>query len=152
MPRSGPPAKGQKARKSNAKKRADDASPAPNKTGRAKVKTAPKGAALPSKADLKLFLISMGGRVGKSEIARHFGLHTEQRPALRQLLSEMKFEGSAKPVGKRTFAGEAAGAPVVAPSPIPGARFKPAAPSRALGKTDRGTPPDRNGPPARGRL
>ncbi len=143
MPRSGPPAKGHKARKSNAKKRADDLSPAPapKKTGRAKVKTAPKGAPLPSKADLKLFLISMGGRVGKSEIARHFGLHTEQRPALRQLLSEMKLDGSAKPVGKRTFAGEAAGAPVpvTPPVPVPGVRFKPAAPSRM----DRGRPPGR---------
>jgi ribonuclease R len=152
MPRSGPPVKGHKARKSNAKRRAEEASPAPAppKTGRPKVKTAPKGAPMPSKADLKLFLISMGGRVGKSEIARHFGLHTEQRPALRQLLSEMKFEGSAKPVGKRTFAGEAAGAPVpvTPPAPIPGVRFKPAAP----GRVDRGTPPDRNGPPARGRL
>ncbi len=159
MPRSGPPAKGQKARKSNAKRRADETSPPPvkpQKTGRAKVKTAPKGAPMPSKADLKLFLTSMGGRVGKSEIARHFGLHTEQRPALRQLLSEMKFDGSAKPVGKRTFAGEAAGAPVpvAAPPPnvAPGQRFKPAAPGRPFAKTDRGTPPDRNGPPARGRL
>ena len=141
MPRGGPPAKGHKARKSNAKRREGAASPPlPQKSGRAKVKTAPKGAAMPSKADLKLFLISMGGRVGKSEIARHFGLHTEQRPALRQLLSEMKFDGTAKPVGKRTFAGEAAGAPV--PAPVPGARFKPAAP----GRLDRGIPPDRNGP------
>ena len=148
MPRSGPPVKGHKARKSNAKKRADEASPAPapKKTGRAKVKTAPKGAPLPSKADLKLFLISMGGRVGKSEIARHFGLHTEQRPALRQLLSEMKFDGSAKPVGKRTFAGEAAGAPVpvTPPVPVPGVRFRPAAPSRM----DRVAPPERRGRPA----
>ncbi len=158
MPRSGPPAKGQKARKSNAKRRADGlAAPPPpkTKTGRAKVKTAPKGAPMPSKADLKLFLTSMGGRVGKSEIARHFGLHTEQRPALRQLLSEMKFDGSAKPVGKRTFAGEAAGAPVPVAAPPPnvaaGQRFKPAAPGRGP-RTDRGTPPDRNGPPARGRL
>ena len=141
MPRSGPPAKGHKARKSNAKRRADEgiSAPPPQKSGRPKVKTAPKGAPMPSKADLKLFLISMGGRVGKSEIARHFGLHTEQRPALRQLLSEMKFDGTAKPVGKRSFAGEAAGAPILVtpPAPVPGVRFKPAAP----GRVDRALPP-----------
>ena len=156
MPRSGPPTKGHKARKSNAKRReGEPQTQAPHKTGRAKVKTAPKGGPLPSKADLKLFLISMGGKVGKSEIARHFGLHTEQRPALRQLLSEMRFEGTAKPAGKRTFAGEAAGAPVPLVETvkiIPGVRFKPAAPGRGNPpRSDRGTPPDRNGPPARGR-
>lgn len=152
MPRSGPPAKGHKARKSNAKRREGEAPAVPRqKAGRAKVKTAPKGAPMPTKVELKAFLTSMGGRVGKSEIARHFGLHTEQRPALRQLLSEMKFEGSAAPVGKRTFAGEATGAPVPVPVPAPSPtpqRYKPAAPSRG----DRGVPPDRNGPPARGRV
>jgi len=149
MPRSGPPTKGHKARKSNAKRReGEPQAPLPQKSGRAKVKTAPKGQAMPTKTELKAFLTSMGGRVGKSEIARHFGLHTEQRPALRQLLSEMKFEGSAAPVGKRTYAGEATGAPVPMPFPAAPQRYQPAAPSR----TDRGTPPDRNGPPARGRV
>ncbi|MBY0336937.1 MAG: ribonuclease R [Acetobacteraceae bacterium] len=59
--------------------------------------------ALPSKAEIRAFLASAQGRVGKTEIARHFGLRTEQRPALRQLLSEMKVEGSAAPVGRRTL-------------------------------------------------
>ena len=111
MPRSGPPAKGHKARKPNAKRREGDA-PSPPKRAkgapRAKVKSATKGQALPSKAELKAFLASAEGRVGKTEIARHFGLATEQRSALRQLLSEMKLEGTAKPVGKRTFEGRSA--------------------------------------------
>jgi len=155
MPRSGPPAKGHKARKSNAKRREGEPAPhIPAKSGRAKIKTAPKGAPMPSKDELRSFLLISNGRVGKTEIARHFGLHTEQRPALRQLLSELKFDGSAAPVGKRTFAGEATGAPVpvAAPVSVP-VRSKPAAPSiPERGRSDRGTPPDRNGPPARGRV
>jgi ribonuclease R len=110
MPRSRPPKKGQKARKSNAKARADGIGnpPPPQRSGpapRAKVKAAPKAQPMPSKAEVKAFLTSVGGRVGKTELARHFGLATEMRPALRQLLSELKFDGAVKPVGKRTFEG-----------------------------------------------
>ncbi|MBS7812253.1 ribonuclease R [Roseococcus pinisoli] len=117
MPRIGPPKKGQKARKSNAKRREGEAPAAaapkrvkgaPRANPRAKVKTAPKGQPLPSKVELRAFLDSVQGRVGKTEIARHFGLATELRPALRQMLSEMRFDGSAKPVGKRTFQGRPA--------------------------------------------
>jgi len=109
MVRRGPPAKGHasRAKKSNAKARAgEDApagKPAPKRAPRAKVKAAPKGAPLPSKSEIRAFLATAQGRVGKTEIARHFGLATEQRPALRQLLSEMKLEASAAPVGKRTL-------------------------------------------------
>ncbi|MDB5415859.1 MAG: ribonuclease [Rubritepida sp.] len=110
MTRSGPPIKGHKARKSNAKARADGigGAPLPQHAGqnpRAKVKTAPKGQPMPSKVELKAFITSVGGRIGKAEIARHFGIATEQRPMLRQLLSEMKFNASAKPAGQRTFEG-----------------------------------------------
>jgi len=121
MPRMGPPAKGQKAkkakapggtqraaRKSNAKRRADDeaaskaqAAPLP----RARVKAAPRRDTLPSKAEIRDFLATTGGRVSKTEIARHFGLPTEQRPALRQLLSEMRTDGTTAPMGKRSFVG-----------------------------------------------
>jgi ribonuclease R len=58
---------------------------------------------LPSVADLRAFLAAAPGRVGKTDIARHFGLTTEQRPALRELLARMKEEGSAAPVGRRTL-------------------------------------------------
>ena len=117
MVRRGPPAKGHASRgkKSNAKRRAGEDAPAqkpvakapPKRAPRAKVKAVPRnspgGAPLPSKSEIRAFLATAQGRVGKTEIARHFGLATEQRPALRQLLSEMKLEASAAPVGKRTL-------------------------------------------------
>jgi ribonuclease R len=113
MVRRGPPAKGHASRgkRSNAKRRAGEEAPAakatPKRAPRAKVKAAPRnapeGAPLPSKSEIRAFLATAEGRVGKTEIARHFGLGTEQRPALRQLLSEMKLEASAAPVGKRTL-------------------------------------------------
>ncbi|WP_207540173.1 ribonuclease R [Sabulicella rubraurantiaca] len=91
--RRGPPAKGHKARPGAKATRAP----------RAKVKGAPRAIALPSRAEIRAFLAQAQGRVGKTEIARHFGLPTEMRPALRQLLSEMTAEGAAAPVGKRTL-------------------------------------------------
>jgi len=57
---------------------------------------------LPSREALRDFLRAAAGRVGKTEIARHFGLSTDQRPALRALMAEMKEEGSVAPVGRRT--------------------------------------------------
>jgi ribonuclease R len=41
--------------------------------------------------------------VGKADIARHFGLTTDQRPALRALMAALKEDGSAAPVGRRTL-------------------------------------------------
>jgi ribonuclease R len=41
--------------------------------------------------------------VGKTEIARHFGLSADQRPALRALMAALKEEGSIAPVGRRTI-------------------------------------------------
>jgi ribonuclease R len=69
----------------------------------------PTGAAtepapLPSKEALRRFLAAAPGRVGKTEIARHFGLSTDQRPALRDLLRSLKEDGSAAPVGRRGVA------------------------------------------------
>ncbi|WP_426957341.1 ribonuclease R [Muricoccus radiodurans] len=58
---------------------------------------------LPSREELRTFLRAATGRVGKTEISRHFGLSTEQRPALRALIASMKEEGSAAPVGRRTL-------------------------------------------------
>ena len=40
------------------------------------------------------------GSVGKTEISRHFGLTTDQRPALRELLKALKQDGSAMPAGR----------------------------------------------------
>jgi ribonuclease R len=61
-------------------------------------------APLPSKEALRRFLAAAPGRVGKTEIARHFGLSTEQRPALRDLLRSLKEDGSAQPSGRRGLA------------------------------------------------
>jgi ribonuclease R len=57
-------------------------------------------APLPSKEQLRRFLATAPGRVGKTEIARHFGLTSDQRPALRTLLASLKAEGSATPAGR----------------------------------------------------
>ena len=59
---------------------------------------------LPSKEALRRFLSASPGRVGKTEIARHFGLSTDQRPALRDLLRSLKQDGSAVPAGGRGVA------------------------------------------------
>lgn len=51
-------------------------------------------ATLPSRDALRRFLREAPGRVGKTEISRHFGLTTDQRPALRDMLRELEREGS----------------------------------------------------------
>jgi ribonuclease R len=79
MVRRGPPPKGHAARR-------------PPATG-----TAP----LPSLVALRDFLADQPGRVGKTEISRHFGLSTDQRPALRELLRQLKESGQAAGVGRK---------------------------------------------------
>ncbi|MFT8243937.1 ribonuclease R [Roseomonas sp. BN140053] len=60
-------------------------------------------AALPSRDALVAFLRDAGGKVSKSEIVRHFGLGVTQRPALRDLLRELRTAATAAPAGKRSF-------------------------------------------------
>ena len=57
--------------------------------------------ALPTKSALRDFLAGATGRVTKSDIARYFGLTSDQRPALRALMREVAAEGGAAPAGKR---------------------------------------------------
>ena len=59
---------------------------------------------LPSKEELRRFIEAAPGKVGKSEISRHFGLSSDQRPALRALLKDMLAEGGAMPAGRRGLA------------------------------------------------
>ncbi|MFC7688985.1 hypothetical protein ACFQY5_04415 [Paeniroseomonas aquatica] len=59
---------------------------------------------LPSKEDLRRFIRAAPGKVGKTEISRHFGLTTDQRPALRELLKALKQDGSAMPAGRHGLA------------------------------------------------
>jgi ribonuclease R len=94
MPRRGPPPKGHAARKRTGKVVAK----APAGEGRG------GGNPLPSREQLRAFLRDSTGRVGKSDIARHFGLSSDQRPALRELLRSLKDQGQAAPVGRRGFA------------------------------------------------
>jgi ribonuclease R len=60
--------------------------------------------ALPTREQLRAFLRETPGRVGKSDIARHFGLTSDQRPALRELLRSLKEQGQAAPAGRRGVA------------------------------------------------
>ena len=54
---------------------------------------------LPSLDALRRYLRAAPGRVGKTEISRHFGLTTEQRPALRALLKQLQQLGTIVPAG-----------------------------------------------------
>ena len=45
--------------------------------------------ALPSRDELRAFVRTQTGRVGKREITRHFNLPSEMRPALRAMLAEL---------------------------------------------------------------
>jgi len=58
---------------------------------------------LPSREEIRAFVRGSQGRVGKREITRHFGLGTEQRPALRALLSDLAHEGEVAPAGHKRF-------------------------------------------------
>ena len=84
---------------------------------------------LPSIAQLQVFLGGARAKVGRNEIARHFGLTSEQRPALRALLASMQEAGIAAPAGTRRPAdpeGRPVGRPEGKPTPRrdtrPGAR------------------------------
>jgi ribonuclease R len=65
---------------------------------------AAEAAPLPSKDALRRFLAAAPGRVGKTEILRHFGLSADQRPPLRDLLRSLKEDGSAAPAGRHGVA------------------------------------------------
>jgi ribonuclease R len=77
------------------------------KPPRRKPKGPPVPVPLPSKEELRRFIAAAPGRVGKTEIARHFGLSTDQRPALRALLASLQGEGAAMPAGRRGLAAPA---------------------------------------------
>ncbi len=117
MVRRGPPKKGHAARKRGKVARGDAPTPpSPASQGRERLPPLRSGGGsgrahrqdgtnpLPSREQLRAFLKSSPGRVGKTEIARHFGLTTEQRPALRDLLKSLKEDGQAAPAGKRSYA------------------------------------------------
>jgi len=94
-------------------KHAKPAAPAPSPRASARRRAAARPdepPPLPGKSELRAFLDTFTGRVTKSDIARHFGLTSDQRPALRALIREIAAEGGAAPAGKRA---------VIAPSRLP---------------------------------
>jgi ribonuclease R len=59
---------------------------------------------MPSREAIRRFVRDTPGRVGKREIAREFGLTSQQRLALRDLLKDMADEGEVAPAGRRRVA------------------------------------------------
>jgi len=59
---------------------------------------------MPSREAIRRFVRDTPGRVGKREIARAFGLTSDQRLALRDLLAAMAAEGEVAPAGRRRVA------------------------------------------------
>ena len=58
---------------------------------------------LPSRDAIRQFITSSGGRVGKREISRHFGLGPSHQVGLRGLLKSLAHDGDVVPGGKRRF-------------------------------------------------
>jgi ribonuclease R len=64
---------------------------------------APKRPGLPSRDAVKTFIRESGGRVGKREIAREFGLGPEHKPGLKGIIRSLAHEGAVAPAGKKRF-------------------------------------------------
>ncbi len=59
---------------------------------------------LPSLEELRAFIRDAPGRVGRKEIARHFGLGPEHRGALKELMRALTTKGDAAPAGRKRLA------------------------------------------------
>ncbi len=62
----------------------------------------PRGS-MPSRAEVKAFIETSAGRVGKREIARHFKLGPAHANGLRGILKSLAGAGAVAPAGKRRF-------------------------------------------------
>ena len=58
---------------------------------------------LPSREEVRKFIASAPGRVGKREISQHFNLGVAQRHELRDLLKALAAEGEVAPAGHKRF-------------------------------------------------
>ncbi len=58
---------------------------------------------LPSRDDIRAFIRAAPGRVGKREIARHFGLGPEHQVALKGVLKSLGGSGEVAPAGHKRF-------------------------------------------------
>jgi ribonuclease R len=71
---------------------------------RATVEAPSRPPGLPNREELRAFVAASGGRVGKKEISRHFGLGPADRVALKGALRDLAADGSIAPAGHRRFA------------------------------------------------
>ncbi len=67
------------------------------------MRTGPEEGALPSRDAVRRFIRAAGGRVGKREVSREFGIGAEMRVPLRALLRDLVKEGAIAPAGHRRF-------------------------------------------------
>ena len=67
------------------------------------MKTRSPAQPLPSRDDIRRFIQTAGGRVGKRDIARAFKLGPEHQVALKGILKSLAHEGAAAPVGHKRF-------------------------------------------------
>jgi ribonuclease R len=67
------------------------------------LKTRSPAQPLPSRDDIRRFIQTAGGRVGKRDIARAFKLGPEHQVALKGILKSLAHEGAAAPAGHKRF-------------------------------------------------
>ncbi len=67
------------------------------------MRTAAEEGTLPSREAVRQFIRAAGGRVGKREVSREFGIGPELRAPLRALLRDLAKEGAIAPAGHRRF-------------------------------------------------
>ena len=67
------------------------------------MKTRSPAQPLPSRDDIRRFIQTAGGRVGKRDIARAFKLGPEHQVALKGILKSLAHEGAAAPAGHKRF-------------------------------------------------
>ena len=58
---------------------------------------------MPTRDEIRSYIAAENGRVGKREIARHFGLGPQHRVALRGVLRDLAAEGAVAPAGHKRF-------------------------------------------------
>jgi len=61
------------------------------------------GGTMPTRDEIRSYIAAENGRVGKREIARHFGLGPQHRVALRGVLRDLAAEGAVAPAGHKRF-------------------------------------------------
>jgi ribonuclease R len=92
MPRRAPPLKGFGVR---------SRAPLGKKSALHRIAATAEPGVMPTLEKLREFIQAAGQRVGKTEIAAHFGLNSDQRIELRGMLRELTESGHATPIGRK---------------------------------------------------